>query len=394
MKKNARNAVMTTVLLLTALGFCSCKKQGGAESESGYAKGKMKMDVKKEVFGKTPDGQEVELHTLTNSNGAKARIMTYGAIVVSLEAPDRNGKLGDIVLGFDTLEDYLKDHPYFGCVVGRYGNRIGRGRFTLNGVEYKLATNNGENHLHGGIKGFDKVVWNAEPVRLNDAVGVKLTYLSKDGEEGYPGNLSCSVIYTLTNNDELKISYVATTDKPTPVNLTHHSYFNLAGEGAGDILGHDLMLNADRFTPVDAGLIPTGALVSVRGTPMDFMKPMAIGARINQDDEQLKFGLGYDHNFVLNKTDDSLTLAATVYEPTTGRVMEIHTTEPGIQFYSGNFLDGSNVGKGGKVYKHRYGFCLETQHFPDSPNKPQFPSVILKPGQRYAHVTVHKFYAR
>ncbi|MHC4572708.1 MAG: aldose epimerase family protein [Planctomycetota bacterium] len=394
MRKSTKKSVMTAVLFLTALGFCSCKKQGGAESESGYAKGKMKMDIKKEIFGKTPDGTEVELYTLNNANGLKARIMTYGAIVVSLEVPDRNGKLGDIALGFDTLEDYLKGHPYFGSIVGRHGNRIGKGRFTLDGVEYKLAANNGPNHLHGGIKGFDKVVWNAEPVRQNDAVGVKLTYLSKDGEEGYPGSLSCTVIYTLTNNDELKISYAATTDKPTPVNLTHHSYFNLAGQGSGDILGHELTLNADRFTPVDAGLIPTGEFRSVPGTPFDFTTSMAIGARINQDNEQLKFGLGYDHNFVLSSGGRSLALAARVYEPTTGRVMEIHTTEPGIQFYSGNFLDGSNIGKGGKVYKHRYGFCLETQHFPDSPNKPQFPSVILKPGRKYAHVTVHKFYTR
>ncbi|HUW19301.1 MAG TPA: aldose epimerase family protein [Sedimentisphaerales bacterium] len=391
MNRNVKNSVVTVVLLLMAFGFCSCKKQGGATSEP---KGQTKMDIKKEIFGKMPDGREVELYTLTNANGLKARIMTYGGIVVSLEVPDRNGKLGDIVLGFDTLEDYLKGHPYFGSIVGRYGNRIGKGRFTLDGVEYKLATNNGENHLHGGIKGFDKVVWDAEPVRQNDAVGVKLTYLSKDGEEGYPGNLSCTVIYTLTNNDELKIDYAATTDKATPVNLTHHSYFNLAGQGTGDILGHELMLNAERFTPVDKGLIPTGELRSVKGTPMDFTEPMAIGARINQDDEQLKFGLGYDHNFVLNSGGGALALAAKVYEPTTGRVMEIYTTEPGIQFYSGNFLDGTNIGKGGKVYKYRYGFCLETQHFPDSPNKPNFPPVILKPGQKYTHVTIHKFYTR
>ncbi|HUT28741.1 MAG TPA: aldose epimerase family protein [Sedimentisphaerales bacterium] len=352
------------------------------------------MDVKKEIFGNMPDGRQVDLYTLTNAYGVRARIMTYGAIVVSLEVPDRNGKMGDVVLGFDTLEEYLKGHPYFGAIVGRYGNRIGKGRFTLNGVEYKLATNNGENHLHGGIKGFDKVVWDAEPVKQADAVGVKLSYLSKDGEEGYPGNLTCIVGYTLNNSDEFNIWYEALTDKPTPVNLTHHSYFNLAGAGSGDILGHELMLKADRFTPVDAGLIPTGAKASVKGTPMDFLKPTAIGARINQDDEQLKFGLGYDHNFVLNKTDASLTLAAQVYEPTTGRVMDVHTTEPGIQFYSGNFLDGSNVGKGGKVYEHRTGFCLETQHFPDSPNKPQFPSVILNPGEKYTHVTLHKFYTK
>ena len=394
MKKSLDYIILIAALLSMTLVFCSCKKQPGAESESAYSKGKTKMDVQKEIFGRMPDGREVELYTLTNTNGLKARIMTYGAIVVSLEVPDRNGKLADITLGFDTLEGYLKGHPYFGAIVGRYGNRIGKGKFTLNGIEYQLATNNGENHLHGGIKGFDKVLWDAEPVRQDDAVGVKLTYLSKDGEEGYPGNLSCTVTYTLTNNGELKISYEATTNKPTPVNLTHHSYFNLAGQGTGDILSHELMLNADRFTPVDEGLIPTGELRAVKDTPMDFTKPTPIGARIDQDYEQLRFGKGYDHNWVLNKTDDSLTPAATVYEPTSGRVMEIYTTEPGIQFYSGNFLDGSNIGKDGRVYKHRYGFCLETQHFPDSPNKPNFPSVALNPGQKYTHVTVHRFYTR
>ena len=383
MRKGLNRIVLIAMLLSMALVFCSCK-----------AKGKMAMDIQKEAFGKTPDGREVELYTLTNANGLKAKIMTYGAIVVLLEVPDRNGNFADIVLGYDTLEEYIKNNPYFGAIVGRYGNRIGKARFTLNGVEYELAANNDGNHLHGGIKGFDKVVWDAEPIRQKDCVGVKLTYLSKDGEEGYPGNLSCTVIYSLTNKDELKITYEAETDKPTPNNLTHHSYFNLAGQGARDILDHGLMLNAETFLPVDEGLIPTGELRNVKGTPMDFTRPMAISARISQDYEQLRFGKGYDHNWVLNSSDGSLALAARVYERTTGRVMEIYTTEPGIQFYSGNFLDGSNIGKGGKVYEHRYGFCLETQHFPDSPNKPNFPSVILKPGEKYTHLTVHKFYTK
>jgi aldose 1-epimerase len=296
-----------------------------------------------------------------------------------------------VVLGYPTLDGYLKPHPYFGAIVGRVGNRIAKGKFTLEGVTYKLATNDGENHLHGGIKGFDKVVWNAEPVREDSAVGVKFSYLSKDGEEGYPGNLSCAVTYWLTNNNELKIEYQATTDKATPVNLTHHSYFNLAGQGQGDILNHQLEILADRFTPVDKGLIPTGELRSVEGTPMDFRQPHTIGERINSDDEQLKFGLGYDHNWVLNKTSDSLALAARVYEPATGRVMEVRTTEPGLQFYCGNFLDGTLTGKEGRVYKHRYGFCLETQHFPDSPNQPKFPSTILRPGETYNTETVYRF---
>ncbi|MDZ7374308.1 MAG: galactose mutarotase [candidate division KSB1 bacterium] len=352
------------------------------------------MQVTRGIFGKMPDGRAVEFFDLVNPNGLKARIITYGAIVVSLEVPDREGKLGDIVLGYDKLEKYLADSPYFGAIVGRYGNRIAKGRFVLDGVEYQLATNDGPNHLHGGLKGFDKVVWEGSPLQEEDAVGVQLTYLSPDGEEGYPGNLRATVVYRLTSQNELRIDYEATTDKPTIVNLTHHSYFNLAGQGSGDILGHVLQINADCFTPVDPGLIPTGELRSVEGTPFDFRQPIAIGERIDWDDEQLRFGRGYDHNFVLNSSGGTLALAATVYEPTSGRVMEVWTTEPGLQFYSGNFLDGHHVGKGGKVYGHRSGFCLETQHFPDSPNKPHFPSVVLRPGEKYHQTTIYRFSVR
>jgi aldose 1-epimerase len=347
--------------------------------------------LKKESFGKTADGQSVELYTLTNANGIEAKIMTYGGIVVSLRVPDRNDKLDDVVLGFDTLDGYLKAHSNFGAIIGRYGNRIGKARFALNGVEYKLAANNGENHLHGGIRGFDKVVWAAKPAEAKGGVGLELTYRSPDGEEGYPGNLSAKVVYTLTNNNELTIDYFATTDKDTVVNLTNHSYFSLAGPGGGDILSHRVMINADRFTPVDAGLIPTGELRSVKNTPFDFTQLTAIGARINGDDQQLKFGRGYDHTFVLNGKMGTLRQAVKVLEPTTGRVMEVWTTEPGVQFYTGNFLDGSLTGKGGKVFKQRYGFCLETQHFPDSPNKPDFPSTVLKKGSRYQTTTVYRF---
>lgn len=341
--------------------------------------------ILKQSFGAMPSGENVDLYVLTNKKGLQARIMTYGATLVSLSVPDRNGEFGDITLGCDSLEGYMAASPYFGSTVGRYANRIAKGRFTLEGVEYTLATNNGENHLHGGIKGFDKVLWLAEPFKEDDSVGVKFVYFSKDGEEGYPGNLACKVTYVLNDNDELRITYEAETDKATPVNLTHHSYFNLAGQGEGDILSHELMIAADAYTPVDTGLIPTGEIRNVAGTPMDFRTPHTIGERIAQVEG------GYDHNFVLRSGGGDLMLAARVAEPGSGRVMEIHTTEPGIQFYSGNFLDGTITGKAGKVYEKHYGFCLEPQHFPDSPNKPNFPSTILQPGAKYLCVTLFKF---
>ena len=349
--------------------------------------------ISKQSFG-TANGQAVDLFTLTNAKGVEARIMTYGGVVVSLKVPDRQGKLGDVVLGYESLDGYLKNSAYFGGIVGRYGNRIAKGRFSLNGHEYTLARNNGENHLHGGLKGFDKVVWSAKEIKGMTGVGLSLSYVSKDGEEGYPGTLKVNVTYMLTNSNELKIIYTAATDKDTVVNLTHHSYFNLAGAGEGNILGHEIMLNANRFTPVDAGLIPTGELRSVKGTPMDFERATKIGARIENKDEQLGLGKGYDHNWVLNRNSAGASLAARVYEPTTGRVMEVYTTEPGVQFYTGNFLDGTITGKGAKVYQQRYGFCLETQHFPDSPNKPSFPSTMLKPNHSYRSATTYKFSTR
>jgi aldose 1-epimerase len=363
----------------------SCKKKTAAMEEGEQMETKAQMEVQKQEFGQLPDGQNVDLYVLTNATGLRARVMTYGATLVSLEVPDRDGNFVDITLGCDSLEGYLSASPYFGSTVGRYANRIAKGKFTLDGVEYTLAQNNGENHLHGGVQGFDKVIWNAEPVRMEEAVGVKFSFLSKDGEEGYPGNLRCTVTYLLTDRDELRISYETETDKRTPVNLTHHSYFNLAGQGNGDILDHELMLDADKYTPVDEGLIPTGEIRSVENTPMDFTTPHTIGERIDQLEG------GYDHNFVLRGGGGTLILAVRVYNPESGRVMEIRTTEPGIQFYSGNFLDGSITGKSGKIYHKHYGFCLEPQHFPDSPNKPNFPSTILNPGDRYMSLTVFKF---
>ena len=349
------------------------------------------MIVEKEPFGKTPQGDIIELYTLTNSQRVQVKIMNYGGIVVSIRVPDRHGTLGDVVLGFDQLDGYMEEHPYFGAIIGRYANRIAKGAFSLKGVDYTLARNNGENHLHGGIRGFDKVVWEAEEVRNDDGVGVRLTYTSRNGEEGYPGTLKATVTYLLTPDNELRIAYSATTDKATVVNMTNHSYFNLRGRG--DILRHELMITAHHFTPVDAGLIPTGELRPVKGTPFDFTQPVAIGDRIDGDDQQLVFGLGYDHNWVL-KDAGTLSLAATAHEPETGRVLEVWTTEPGLQFYSGNFLDGSITGKGGWVYQKRHGFSLEAQHYPDSPNKPDFPSVVLEPGETYTQTTVYKFLTR
>lgn len=346
-------------------------------------------------FGETAGGQAVMLYSLVNTKGNTVEITNYGGIITRLLVPDRNGNSSDVVLGFNTLEAYLKDSPYFGCLVGRYGNRIANGQFVLNQKKYELAKNNEPGgmpcHLHGGNVGFDKVVWNATPVIENKIAGLKLAYLSRDGEEGYPGNLAVEVYYWWTNEDELKIEYRATTDQPTPVNLTHHSYFNLKGEGNGDILDHVLMINAEKYTPVNAGLIPTGELAEVKGTPFDFSQPTAIGARIEEKHQQLQYGLGYDHNWVIKKRANDLELAASVYEPSSGRVMEVWTTEPGLQFYSGNFLDGHLTGKSGKPYQYRSGFCLETQHFPDSPNQPKFPNTILRPGEKYESLTVYKF---
>jgi aldose 1-epimerase len=353
-------------------------------------------DILKESFGKTADGESVDIYTLKNHRGMQVKITNYGGIVVSLTAPDRNRKFADVVLGYNDLDSYLKPpFPYFGALVGRYANRIAKGRFTLNGEEYKLAVNNGENTLHGGIKGFDKVVWKVKQVRTTPAgPALFLTYLSKDGEEGYPGNLTVTVVYTLTNNNELKIDYTASTDKDTVTNLTHHSYFNLAGEGNGDILDHQLVLKANRFIPTDAGAIPTGELRNVAGTPFDFRAATAIGARINGDDEQLKLGKGYDHTWVINGRAGSLRHAAIAYERKSGRVMEVWTTEPGVQFYTGNYLDGTITGKAGKPYPRRSGFCLETQHYPDSPNQPNFPTTTLKKGAVYRSTTIYRFSAR
>jgi aldose 1-epimerase len=364
-----------------------------ALSFNAFPQTKSKSMMTKDSFGKSRDGQPVDLYTLTNANGMKVKITTYGGIVTSIEVPDKNGKLADVVLGFNDPEEYFKGHPSFGTVPGRYANRIGKARFTLNGKEYKLAANNGENSLHGGTKGFDKYVWSARRAEAKNGVALELTHTSPDGDEGYPGTLTAKVVYTLTDANELRIDYSATSDKDTVVNLTNHSYFNLAGEGSGDILNTELMLNADRFTPVDKGLIPTGELRSVKGTALDFTKPEKIGARIDSTEEQMAIGRGYDHNFVINGGGSKLTLAARATEATSGRVLEVWTTEPGVQLYTGNHLDGSRIGKSGRPYGRRSGFCLETQHFPDSPNKPGFPTTVLKKDGRYQTTTVFKFSA-
>jgi aldose 1-epimerase len=343
------------------------------------------MSIQKENWGKSPEGRDIFLYTLENGNGVSAGITNFGGIVVFLKVPSKKGGPEDIVLGFDSLKPYLNEHPYFGALIGRYGNRIAEGKFVIDGKEYLLAKNNGSNSLHGGIKGFDKVVWDAETVRDSSFVGLKLSYLSPDGEEGYPGNLKVTVIYRLTKNNGLEIEYEAETDKPTPVNLTHHSYFNLKGSQYGDILDHKIVIKADRYTVVNDQLIPTGELRPVGNTPFDYSHYTSIGSRINQVPG------GYDHNYVLSKKPGEYSLVAGVTEPVSGRSMEVYTTEPGLQFYSGNFLDGTLKGKGGRMYQKHDGFCMEAQHFPDSPNQPSFPPVILHPGEKYHQKTAYRF---
>lgn len=377
---------LTLTLCLAAAVFTAACAKKEATKEQGAT-----GSVTKQEFGKTADGQAVDLYILKNKKGVEAAITNYGAIVVSLKTPDAKGQMADIALGFDNLQGYLGEHPYFGAIVGRYGNRIAQGKFSLNGKTYTLAKNNGENSLHGGLKGFDKKVWTAQAETTPEGQTVTLKYRSVDGEEGYPGNLDVTVTYTLTDENDLRIDYLATTDKDTVLNVTNHTYFNLAGQGKGDILGHQIAINASHITPVDAGLIPTGDLKPVAGTPFDFRNPKAIGKEIGADDEQIKRGKGYDHNFVLDRKDEGVAPAAEVTEPGSGRVLQVWTTEPGVQFYTGNFLDGTIKGKGGVAYQQRYGFCLETQHYPDSPNQKAFPSTVLKAGQQYKSTTVWKF---
>ena len=365
---------------------------GGSNQQNQSATTDTTMVITKTTFGQLPDGQTADHYTLRNKNGMEVKITNYGGLITHLNTPDKSGVFGDVVLGYDSLSGYLKASPFFGALVGRYGNRIGKAKFTLDGKTYTLAANNGPNSLHGGLKGFDKVIWKTEVLEGQNAL--KLTYVSKDGEEGFPGNLSTEVIYRLTDDNALEIEYTATTDKPTVVNLTNHSYFNLNG-GKSDVLNHEISINADNFIPVDATLIPTGEVRSVKSTVFDFTKPVTIGAGINDPkDEQIKLGGGYDHCWVVNGSKDSLRLAATAYEPTSGRFMEVFTTEPAVQFYTGNFLKGDITGKNGVVYGKRSGFCFETEHYPDSPNQPSFPSVVLRPGETYKTKTVYKFSAK
>jgi aldose 1-epimerase len=382
----------TRIIMLAAAGLGAALLVGCATMSNS------KSSVTKADFGRTPDGTPVEIYTLRNSKGMEATIITYGGIVTSLKTPDKNGNLGDVVLGFDNLDGYTKDAylkncPYFGALIGRYGNRIALGKFSLDGAQYTLPINNAPNTLHGGLKGFDKVVWSVEDAKVGEhGPKLELTYLSKDGEEGFPGNLTVHATYTVTEDNALQIKFKATTDKDTVVNLTHHSYFNLAG--GGDVLGHVVTINADKFTPVDGGLIPTGELRPVAGTPLDFRAPTPIGAHIGDTNyDQIKLGNGYDHNFVLNKKSNELSLAARVHEPVSGRTLEVWTTEPATQFYTANFLDGSFTGKGGWNYQFRNAFCFEPQHFPDSPNHPAFPTSELKPGETYQSTIIYKFSA-
>ena len=347
--------------------------------------------IPKELFGKLTTGEEVYLYTLTNNSGMKAKIINYGAVVVSLTVPDKSGKLEDVVFGFDDLKGYVDDNSFIGTIVGRYGNRINKSKITIDGTEYQLTANEGENQLHGGPKGFFKVLWKAEPIVSDSIQALKLSYHSPDGEQGYPGNLDIEVTYTLTNNNELKIDYSAAADKPTVLNPTNHSYFNLSGKLEETILEDVLQLDADYITPVNKSLIPTGELMKVENTPFDFRMPRKIGERINDNNEQLKLGGGYDHNWVLNRYDGTVRKVGELYNSSSGRLMEIHTDQPGIQFYSGNFINGTLKGKNGIIYKYRTALCLETQHYPDSPNHPEFPATRLNPGEKYKQTTMYKF---
>jgi len=379
---NHRNRLIVAFILSTVLARAANFAQ--AKSSKG------KLEVAKEAPALI-DGKPVDIYKLSNGHGIEVRAMSYGGIILELRAPDKNGKSDDIVLGFDNLDQYTTNNPHFGGIIGRYANRIANGTFTLDGVKYALPKNNGPNTLHGGLRGFDKVFWQASSFQNHHGVGVVFKYTSKDGEEGFPGNLQATVTYTLTEKNELIFDYEATTDKATPINFTQHTYCNLAGEGTGNILGHVLTLNADHFTPTDGTLIPTGEIRSVQGTPLDFSKPVAIGARINDKYEPLVLANGYDHNFIINGSGNGLKFAARVTEPTSGRVLQVYTTEPGIQVYSGNFLDGTLTGKHGHVYRQRDGMALETQHYPDSPNHPEFPSTILRPGRTFHSRTVYQF---
>jgi aldose 1-epimerase len=349
--------------------------------------------IKSEPFGKAPDGTPVELFTLKNLNGLSVQITNYGGIITTLNVPDKDGNFEDVVLGYYTLEEYIKKSPHFGCLVGRFGNRIANGKFMLDGVEYQMAINNGPNHLHGGLEGFDKKVWAPEMITEENGSALKLTYLSPDGEENYPGNLNVEAVYRLNDDNELILTFSATTDKKTVLNLTHHSYFNLKGHGNGNILDHEIQFNSLEFIPIDSTSIPLGLLMNVSDTPFDFLQPKPIGQDIEANHEQIRNGGGYDHSFVVDGYNEELKLACTVREPASGRIMEVWTTEPAVQFYTGNFLDGSITGKDGKVYNKRYGFCLEAQHYPDSPNHPEYPTTVLGPGQTYDQTTIYKFLA-
>ena len=377
--------------MMAMIAVVSCKSEKKEEKKEEVVVEEVNLQaITSEDFGKTADSTQVKQFTLTNKNGIEMKVINYGAIITSLKTPDKEGNLEDIVLGYDNLQGYIKSSPYFGAVVGRYGNRIANAKFSIDGTEYKLAANDGKNSLHGGIKGFDKVVWDATEINDDKGVGLKLTYKSVDGEEGFPGNLDVTVFYTLNNDDELEVQYQAKTDKKTVVNLTQHTYFNLTG-GKEDILGHELEILASNITPVDNTLIPTGEIMPVENTPFDFKKSKPVGQDIDADNEQIKFGKGYDHNWILDESDEKMKLAASLYEPKSGRVVEVYTTEPAIQFYTGNFLDGSITGKNNIVYKHRSGLCLETQHYPDSPNQPEFPSTLVSPNEDYISVTKFKF---